>query len=214
MLAIGFAVLAGGVSGCDAGRSDRQADANAPARATTADSAPEPRQVVKPPTGARLIAIGAAKQIGVTTRYDSSYVGLDYPMGDVPIDRGVCTDVVVRAMRHAGVDLQQLVHEDMQRQFSAYPNNWGASRPDANIDHRRVPNLMTFFQRRGKSVGVTQNAGDYQPGDIVAWRLPDDKLHIGIVADNAQIIHNIGRGAEKTDDLFSFKIIGHYRWFD
>ena len=156
----------------------------------------------------RPVVESALEQTGQTTVYDPAYIKLTYPGGDLPIERGVCADVIVRAFRKGGVDLQKEVHEDMARDFAAYPNRWGLKAPDANIDHRRVPNLMTFFKRRGKSVG-----DEYQPGDIVAWRLPGALYHIGIVsADGHHMIHNIGRGAQKEDVLKAFQIIGHYRW--
>ncbi|MBC8137351.1 MAG: DUF1287 domain-containing protein [Fibrella sp.] len=162
----------------------------------------------------------ARKQTSQTHLYDPAYVSLTYPNGDVPIERGVCTDVVIRALRASGIDLQKLVHEDMRRSFRAYPSKWGAKRPDPNIDHRRVPNLQTYFRRHGKSLPVTQNKGDYRPGDIVSWKLPNGLDHTGIVSDatvpgqtrNA-VIHNIGRGTEQEDVLFAWKITGHYRYF-
>jgi len=153
------------------------------------------------------LATAAKQQVGVTRVYDPSYVRLRYPGGDVPADRGVCSDVVVRAFRTIGVDLQREVHEDMQRNFAAYPRMWGLSSPDANIDHRRVPNLMTFFKRRQKAV-----TGDFLPGDVVAWRLPGGLYHIGIVTVRPLVIHNIGQGAQEEDILFAYDIIGHYRW--
>jgi len=154
------------------------------------------------------LARAAAQQVGVTTIYDPSYVQLRYPGGDLPPERGVCADVIIRAFRRLGVDLQREVHEDMRAHFSAYPQMWGLRGPDANIDHRRVPNLMKFFARRGKSV-----SGDFQAGDVVAWRLPGGYYHIGIVADDGRLaIHNIGRGAQKEEILHAFPIIGHYRW--
>ena len=166
-------------------------------------------------TRARLAA-AAATQVGVTVVYDPAYVRLAYPGGDVPLERGVCADVIVRAFRRIGVDLQAEVHEDMKKSFGAYPRNWGLSRPDSNIDHRRVPNLMKFFERQGKKVSMD---GPYQPGDIVAWRLPGGYHHIGIVAaervrgaDRHLIVHNIGAGARQEDILYSYTIIGHYRW--
>jgi uncharacterized protein YijF (DUF1287 family) len=167
-----------------------------------------------------LLLDGAHTQIGQTVRYDATYVRLDYPRGDVPMDRGVCTDVVIRAFRHVGVDLQKEVHEDMQRAFRAYPQLWGLRAPDANIDHRRVPNLMCFFARRGKALAVTRTETDYRPADIVAWRLPDGRPHIGLMANamaspsaRPLVIHNIGAGAKAEDRLFDFEIIGHYRYF-
>jgi len=153
------------------------------------------------------LATAAKRQVSVTRFYDPSYVPLHYPGGDVPDDRGVCSDVVVRAFRRIGVDLQREVHEDMQRNFEAYPRMWGLSSPDANIDHRRVPNLMTFFQRRQKAV-----TGDFLPGDVVAWRLPGGLYHIGIVTARPLVIHNIGQGAREEAILFAYDIIGHYRW--
>lgn len=152
-------------------------------------------------------------------RYDPSYFSIDYPGGDVPADRGVCTDVVIRAYRKMGIDLQVEVHEDMRDHFQLYPKNWGLSRPDRNIDHRRVPNLMTFFGRHGETLPKTTIATDYLPGDIVCWNLGGGITHIGIVSDERtsdgqryKIIHNIGRGQVLEDVLFKFRIIGHYRY--
>lgn len=160
---------------------------------------------------------GARAQIGVTTSYDPSYVKLAYPGGDVPLRTGVCTDVVVRAVRAAGLDLQKEVHEDMTENFSAYPRTWGLKRPDKNIDHRRVPNLMRYFERKHLSLPSTDTTpAAYQPGDIVAWRLDSGPLHIGVVSDKRSgsvplVIHNIGAGAQEENVLFAYKIIGHYR---
>ena len=151
--------------------------------------------------------------------YYAAYTPIPYPNGDVAADKGVCTDVLIRAYRKLGIDLQKEVHEDMVLNFAKYPKDWGAKQPDKNIDHRRVPNLMTFFTRKGKALPVTQNAGDYKPGDIVTWDLGGGMTHIGIIinrknADNSHylIVHNIGNGQEISDCLFSFKIIGHYRY--
>lgn len=151
--------------------------------------------------------------------YDPSYFRIGYPNGDVPSDKGVCTDVVIRAYRKLVVDLQKEVHEDMKANFEKYPKNWGLSKPDKNIDHRRVPNLMTFFTRHGTVKKITQNPLDYQPGDIVCWNLGGGITHIGIVskikARDGQrflIIHNIGAGQVIEDVLFDYKIIGHYRF--
>lgn len=150
--------------------------------------------------------------------YDPSYFSIDYPMGDVPANKGVCTDVVIRAYRKLGIDLQQLVHEDMKVNFSVYPKNWGLTKPDPNIDHRRVPNLRKFFEREGASLPVTENAGDYQPGDVVTWELGNGLVHIGIVIDQKSlggtplIAHNMGAGQVKENMLFRFKITGHYRY--
>jgi uncharacterized protein YijF (DUF1287 family) len=152
-------------------------------------------------------------------RYDPTYFKISYPNGDIPAEKGVCTDVVIRAYRKLGIDLQQLVHEDMAANFEKYPKNWGLKKTDKNIDHRRVPNLMTFFTRHGKSIRVTQLAKEYLPGDVVTWDLGGGTTHIGIVinkisADNQRymIVHNIGNGQELADCLFSYKITGHYRF--
>ncbi len=167
----------------------------------------------------RKVLENAHAQVGTTVLYDPAYADLKYPGGDVPADRGVCTDVVIRAFRAVGIDLQQLVHEDMKAHFSSYPKSWGLSRPDTNIDHRRVPNLMTFFARQGKSLPVTANVADYQSGDVVTWSLPGGLPHIGLVVNETSpedparhlMIHNIGEGAKMEDVLFGFKITGHYR---
>lgn len=163
---------------------------------------------------------GAIAQAGVTTGYDPAYVALDYPGGDVPENTGVCSDVVVRAFRKAGVDLQKEVHEDMKAARSEYPTKWGAIGPDKNIDHRRVLNLMTYFKRQGKSLPIRDNAADYQPGDIVAWELTNGVDHIGIVtnmlsesADRYLIVHNIGAGTRIEDVMFAWTVKGHYRVF-
>lgn len=150
--------------------------------------------------------------------YDPSYFSISYPMGDVPEDRGVCTDVVIRAYRKMGIDLQKEVHEDMRANFGLYPKIWGLSRPDKNIDHRRVPNLMTYFSRHGTTLSKSTNPKDYHPGDIVCWNLGGATTHIGIVSPNQSpngtplIIHNIGSGQVEENVLFAYKIIGHYRF--
>lgn len=151
--------------------------------------------------------------------YDPSYRVISYPNGDIPADKGVCTDVVIRAYRKFGVDLQKEVHIDMKSNFDKYPKKWGLSKPDKNIDHRRVPNLMTFFTRHGTVKPISNNADDYQPGNIVCWDLGKGLTHIGIVSNKKTadgrrylIVHNIGYGQELEDCLFSFKIIGHYRY--
>lgn len=167
--------------------------------------------------GPKLVA-AARRQIGVTTTYDPAYATLGYPGGDVPMDRGVCTDVVIRAFRAAGLDLQQLVHEDMSAHFSAYPQLWRLRGPDRNIDHRRVPNLITFFTRRGKKRIMTNDAADYRPGDLVTCTVPPHLPHIMMVVDatgaegRPMILHNIGRGTREEDRLFEFKRTGHFRW--
>lgn len=160
----------------------------------------------------------ARTQIGKTILYDSSYRVLAYPNGDVPIDRGVCTDVVIRAMRSAiNLDLQKLVHEDMERNFSHYPQKWGLKYPDKNIDHRRVPNVQTFFNRQGWSLSISEKAEQYRPGDMVTCIVPPQLPHIMIVSDKKNsdgvplVIHNIGAGVQEEDRLFEFKITGHYR---
>jgi len=161
-------------------------------------------------------AIELTKQI---VDYDASYFTIAYPNGDVPGNKGVCTDVVIRAYRKVGIDLQKEVHEDMKSNFSKYPKIWGLKRPDSNIDHRRVPNLMVFFERHGTVKPITNNPVDYVPGDIVCWNLGGEVTHIGIVVNRRsndvkryQIVHNIGRGQMMEDCLFEFKIIGHYRY--
>lgn len=166
----------------------------------------------------RVIAAAVA-QTGQATRYDGSYRRIPYPGGDVPADVGVCTDVVIRAYRAAGVDLQQRVHEDMTRAFGAYPRLWGLPRPDPSIDHRRVPNLQTYFRRRGAEAAATSDPRDYAVGDLVTWMLPGNLPHIGLVTDRRapdgqrpMIVHNIGNGPEIEDMLFDFPITGHYRY--
>jgi uncharacterized protein len=151
--------------------------------------------------------------------YDGSYYVIPYPGGDVPKGKGVCTDVVIRAYRQLGIDLQKDVHEDMLHNFSCYPKLWGLNRTDKNIDHRRVPNLMVFFTRKGSSLPVTTNALDYRPGDIICWNLYGAVTHTGIVVNRKSadgkrylIVHNIGSGQVLADCLFSYKIIGHYRY--
>lgn len=165
----------------------------------------------------RALAAAARAQIGVTTIYDGAYAKLDYPDGDVPLARGVCTDVVIRAYRARGIDLQRLVHEDMARAFGAYPHAWGLAAPDSNIDHRRVPNLQAFFARNGRALAVSRDGADYAPGDLVTWRLPSGVPHIGIVSDASVegrplIVHNIGAGVRLEDMLFAFPITGRYRY--
>lgn len=167
----------------------------------------------------RLI-LDARSQVGVTLSYDPLYRQLDYPGGDVPLATGVCSDVVIRALRAQGLDLQKSVHEDMRAHFAAYPKNWGLKRPDRNIDHRRVPNLMTWFQRQGMALKVSDKPADYRAGDIVTWDLGRGLGHIGIVSDRASsagvplILHNIGRGTQEEDLLFAYRITGHYRFVD
>lgn len=151
--------------------------------------------------------------------YDPSYFSLDYPNGDVPANKGVCTDVVIRAYRKVGIDLQKNVHEDMKANFEKYPKNWGLTRPDKNIDHRRVPNLMVYFSRFGTVLPKSKNADDYKPGEIVCWDLGRGITHIGLLVNKKStdkkrflIVHNIGSGQVVEDCLFKFNITGHYQF--
>lgn len=163
----------------------------------------------------------AVEQTSITKGYDPAYVVLPYPNGDVPIETGVCSDVVIRGFRKAGVDLQKEVHEDMSKNFSSYPKKWSLKKADSNIDHRRVPNLQTYFTRQGKSLPITDKAENYKPGDVVAWDLDGKGMtHIGVVSNiwsesskRYLIIHNIGGGTQAEDRLFDWKVIGHYRYF-
>lgn len=164
------------------------------------------------------IARAAQDQVGLTLSYDPAYRRLDYPGGDVPIETGVCADVVVRALRAVGIDLQAELHRDMREHFAAYPRNWGLRRPDRNIDHRRVPNLRRWFERRGWSLPVTADAADFRPGDIVSWELADGRPHIGIVSTRFSterprrlVVHNIATGAREEDVIFGWRISGHFR---
>jgi len=170
--------------------------------------------------GEKIVA-AATKQIGITTAYRPEYVALEYPNGDVLPDGGVCTDVVIRALRASiAQDLQKLVHEDMRKHFSAYPKNWGLSRPDKNIDHRRVPNLRTFFKRMGyeQPLPKADDFSNFQPGDLITCTIAKSLPHIMIVSTRKNpdgrplIIHNIGSGTKEEDALSSFPITGHYRW--
>lgn len=170
-------------------------------------------------TDAQRLVAAARKQVGVTLRYDPAYSVLDFPNGDVDRAKGVCTDVVIRAFRDAlGLDLQALVNADMRANFTVYPKNWGLGRPDRNIDHRRVPNLATFWRRQRASLPVTDNPADWRPGDVftalVNGRLP----HTGIVSDRKDttgtplVLHNIGGGTREEDALFDHRLTGHFRW--
>lgn len=169
----------------------------------------------------RLVA-AAVERTSHHVRYDSSYVRIPYPDGDVPADTGVCTDEIIRTYRAVGVDLQKEVHEDIEHNWGAYPHDsrWRQTRPDSNIDHRRVPNLAVFFSRKGQALPITYGADDYSPGDLVTWDLGGGVPHIGIVVDrkSAQgerylVVHNIGEGPRMEDVLFRWKITGHYRYF-
>lgn len=170
-------------------------------------------------TDAAKVSQAAVERTKHFVLYNGAYRKIDYPMGDVPKHLGVCTDVVIRAYRTLGVDLQQLVHEDMTKAFDQYPKIWGLKKPDANIDHRRVPNLEVFFSRHGKTLKISKEPNDYQAGDIVTWRLDNGRPHIGIVVDETSsdgkrplIAHNIGWGPKIDDMLFEYKITGHYRY--
>jgi uncharacterized protein len=164
------------------------------------------------------LTAAARDQVGVTVTYDPAYVALAFPGGDIPRDRGVCTDVVIRALRDAwGIDLQLAVNRDMKAAFGAYPALWGLTTTDRNIDHRRVPNLQTLFARIGAEVPLDQGPTPYLPGDIITWKLPGNLDHIGIVSDRRTeegvplILHNIGAGAKEEDILFAYPMTGHYR---
>ncbi|HLV87164.1 MAG TPA: DUF1287 domain-containing protein [Candidatus Sulfotelmatobacter sp.] len=170
----------------------------------------------------RSLVAAAIERTHHSVRYVSEYVRIRYPGGDVPSDTGVCTDEIIRSYRVVGIDLQKEVHEDMLRNFSAYPNQrrWHLDHPDSNIDHRRVPNLMVFFERKGESLPNTIRAADYKPGDLVTWDLGRNVPHIGIVVDQKSrwssrymIVHNIGEGPKMEDVLFNWKITGHYRYY-
>jgi uncharacterized protein YijF (DUF1287 family) len=169
----------------------------------------------------RLVA-AAVERTSHHVRYDSSYVRIPYPGGDVPADTVVCTDEIIRSYRAVGIDLQKEVHEDIVHNWGAYPHDsrWKQAHPDSNIDHRRVPNLAVFFSRKGETLPITYGADDYSPGDLVIWDLGGGVPHIGIVVDrkSAQgerylIVHNVGEGPRMEDVLFRWKITGHYRYF-
>jgi uncharacterized protein YijF (DUF1287 family) len=168
----------------------------------------------------KLVLDGAIEQIGKTTSYDPSYQKIEYPNGDVPLETGVCSDVIVRAFRKGGIDLQKDLHEDMKANFSAYPTRWGLKGTDPNIDHRRVPNLQTYFSRKGKSLATDGGSETFLPGDVVTWDLGLGTEHVGMVVNvwnkptqRYLIVHNIGGGTLMEDVLFAWKITGHYRYF-
>jgi uncharacterized protein YijF (DUF1287 family) len=202
-------------------RDASQTAAQTPNKFNTPATAESPKTSEIQSDEIKKVLVSLLEQTNITKGYDPAYIVLAYPMGDVKPETGVCTDVVVRSFRKAGVDLQKEVHEDMLGNFSAYPKKWGLPAPDANIDHRRVPNLQTFFTRKGKSLQVTKNAEEYKPGDVVSWDLDGRGMtHIGVVSDiwNADtkrysIIHNIGAGTKAEDVVFDWKITGHYRYF-
>jgi uncharacterized protein YijF (DUF1287 family) len=168
------------------------------------------------------LSAAALERTHHVVRYDPKYVRIPYPGGDVPADTGVCSDEVIRAYRALGIDLQKELHEDLKANFSAYPNQrrWMLAHPDSNIDHRRVPNLMVFFSRKGKTLPISGRADEYEPGDLVTWDLGGGIPHIGIVVERKSaasgrymLVHNIGSGPKLEDVLFRWKITGHYRYF-
>lgn len=177
------------------------------------------RAALPPDDGfAKRLASAALDRTKEQVTYDGAYVKIPYPGGDVATNTGVCTDEVIRCYRALGFDLQKLVHEDMMNAFSAYPKQWGLPKPDSNIDHRRVPNLQTFFKRQQASLPVSKNASDYLPGDLVTCLVPGNRPHIMLVvpsatrADRPWVVHNIGLGPQLEDRLFEFELTGHYRW--
>lgn len=190
------------------------------AAATVAQT--QPSAAVSHQEFTRRLVAAAIERTHHSVRYVSEYIRIPYPGGDVPANTGVCTDEIIRSYRAVGVDLQKDVHEDMVQNFAAYPNKrrWLLAHPDSNIDHRRVPNLMVFFQRKGESLPITNRTDDYAPGDLVTWDLGGNVPHIGIVVDQKSrwtgrymIVHNIGEGPKMEDILFNWKITGHYRYF-
>jgi uncharacterized protein YijF (DUF1287 family) len=167
----------------------------------------------------RELSAAALERTQHTVRYEGSYRSISYPNGDVPKELGVCTDVVIRAYRALAIDLQRDLHREMKAHFDEFPKSWGASAPDTNIDHRRVPNLSTFFERKGEVLAVSAEGGDYRPGDLVTWTVAGNLPHIGIVVDQRStdgkrplVVHNIGRGPKLEDMLFDYPITGHYRY--
>ncbi len=193
-------------------------------RLEIADSPSQQKVAESRATPLEKVIAAAIEQTQYTKGYDPAYAKIDYPNGDVPQETGVCADVIVRAFRAANIDLQKEVHEDMTANFAAYPKTWGARKPDRNIDHRRVGNLMKWFERQQKSLPVTKREADYAPGDVVAWDLGNNRQHIGLITDvrNKQpgneatrylVAHNIGAGAQVEDVLFAWPVIGHYRYF-
>lgn len=213
LMLLGSSLMVGGLAGCSSQQKSTQSlDMK---RSTTSAKA----SVATP----ERLSYAALDRLRHRVTYDGRYIPIAYPNGDVPASMGVCTDTVIRSYRKLGVDLQRLVHEDMSRNFSSYPNlsKWGLSGPDTNIDHRRVHNLKAFFTRRGARVPVTSRAEDYRPGDIVTWSLGGDQEHIGIVVNRKSsadpsrhlIVHNIGEGERIEDVLFEMPITGHFRFF-
>ena len=206
------------VIGGSCGRRSKEPRAAGPGTPAAAEI-PLPPEIASPEI--RNVLANAAEQTRITTGYSQDYFVIGYPNGDPPPETGACTDVVIRSFRAAGIDLQSEVHNDMKGNFSAYPAKWGLSRPDKNIDHRRVPNLQTYFTRKGKSLSVSGDPRNYLPGDVVSWDLNGKGMtHIGIVSSlwNEEtgrylIIHNIGGGTRAEDRLFEWKVTGHFRYF-
>jgi uncharacterized protein YijF (DUF1287 family) len=221
--ALPLCLLLAAAFGCSASRGGARVAQVGGAQAATPQNVAQSGQRQKPSSGSPFLdrlSDAAVERTGHTVRYDPTYFVIDYPGGDVPSEVGVCTDEVIRSYRALGVDLQQLVHEDMKANFSSYPRTWGLKKADPNIDHRRVPNLMAFFARQGAAEPVTNEARDYRPGDVVTWDLGGGLTHIGIVVavpsdadeNRLQIVHNIGAGPKMEDVLFDWKITGHYRF--
>lgn len=198
----------------------REASTSAPQASTSGESAAHPAAKENLPAHVRTIIAASRARISLGEIYDPSYYRIAYPGGDVANDRGVCTDVIIRAYRRLGIDFQQLIHEDMRQNFSAYPRLWRNASTDSNIDHRRVPNIETFLTRKGASLPISDRAVDYRLGDLVTWRLTGGLPHIGIVSDRRAsnggrplILHNIGAGTAEDDVLFAYRIVGHFRYF-
>ena len=194
----------------------------APLVVVVAGQSQQPSAAVRRQQFTRDLVAAALERPKHQVTYDPGYVAIAYPGGDVPASSGVCSDEIIRIYRAVGIDLQKEVHEDILRNFSAYPikSRWGKDRPDPNIDHRRVPNLMVFLSRNGEVLSITSRAQDYQPGDLVTWDLGNGAVHIGMVVDQKalltrryMIVHNIGAGPKMEDVLFDWKITGHYRYF-
>ncbi len=216
-------LLVSAAAGCSASRGDARPKQAGVAQAATPRAAGQNVSRPKPSSGSPFLdrlSDAAVERTNHQVRYDPTYFRIPYPGGDVPAEVGVCTDEVIRSYRALGVDLQRLVHEDMESNFALYPRKWGLKKPDTNIDHRRVPNLMVFFERQGAAQPVTDDARDYKPGDVVTWDLGNGLTHIGVVVavpsasdeGRLQIVHNIGAGPKMEDVLFAWKITGHYRY--
>ncbi|RYE00417.1 MAG: DUF1287 domain-containing protein [Sphingobacteriales bacterium] len=215
---IAFLLL--GALGACSNTADPQTTLPAEEQNISAQAKTDPRTGNLPKAGSfgEKLAQAAVSIVDPTVRYTPDYVVLSYPGGDVPAGTGVCTDVVIRSLRKLDIDLQKEVHEDMKKNFSLYPKTWGLKSADKNIDHRRVPNLMKYFERKGYSQPITQYGKDYLPGDIVTWVLSNGLTHIGVVSNNVnrdgnryKIVHNIGGGQVEEDVLFEYKVTGHYR---